>query len=80
MPSRLFSVRFFVGLMMCQIADRLRHAWYATAKQMDGYGYPLPADTLRVIDRQRGEIEFQQALENLRQHFMECEVCNGINR
>ena len=61
--------------MTCPTADRLRFAWYATAKQMDGYGYPLPAETLRVIDRQRGTEEYQTALENLRQHIRECERC-----
>jgi hypothetical protein len=57
---------------MCEIAENLRTEWYK-------HTYPLNASSTEhdkeLAMKQRETPEYRAAMDALREHFIECEVC-----
>jgi hypothetical protein len=63
--------------MTCPTADRLRSLWYATCQQMTAVSYPLEGWVRDEIDSQHKRADYHLALEALKKHFEECEICKN---
>jgi hypothetical protein len=55
----------------CVTANQLRLRWYATCKQFSG----MTEKAAHEISLQRQRPEYVQALDALKKHLAECEIC-----
>jgi len=63
--------------MPCPTADQLRFELYAVCQQIPMPEYPLSAEVQAEIAAQRERQEYITALDALKTHLKECEICSS---